>query len=263
MPVVKQHPVGSFSWLELATSEPSAAAGFYAGLMGWAFRESGQNGPGETRLAVLPGGGVVCGMGSTLPIDGVPSWTLFVNVRDAASAAAQAVALGGTVAVDARDHLGARIAVVRDPHGASVGLWQTGTCGGLEVNNEPGAMMWAEYCSRTPDASLEFYRGLFGWEGDADRHNKKYTLLRNPRIETDVVEARYVGGMVEMDETWDADVPHHWLPYLEVDSLDASLARFKELGGAQVTPEMKIPDGRFVVANDPQGAVFILCMMRT
>ncbi len=263
MPVVDQHPVGSFSWLELATSEPTAAAGFYAGLMGWKFREPEQAGTGATRLALMPGGNVVCGMGSTLPTGGVPSWTLFVNVRDVAATAAQAAALGGTVAVDAMDYLGARIAVVRDPHGASVGLWQAGDCGGLEVNNEPGAMMWAEYCSRTPDASLEFYRGLFGWEGDADRHNKKYTLLRNPRIETDVVEARYVGGMVEMDETWDADVPHHWIPYLEVDSLDASLDKFKELGGKQVTPEMKIPDGKFVVANDPQGAVFILCMMGT
>lgn len=259
MPVVAAHPVGSFGWLELATSEPSAAAGFYAGLMGWGFKGI----PGETLPAVMPGGKVVCGVGSTLPTDGMPAWILFVNVCDVAATAAQAVALGGTVAVEAMDHLGARLAVVRDPHGASVGLWQAGDFGGLEINNEPGAMMWAEYCSRTPDASLEFYRGLFGWEGDADQHNKKYTLLRNPRIETDVVEARYVGGMVEMDETWDAAVPHHWIPYLEVDSLDASLAKFKELGGDQVTPEMKIPDGRFVVAKDPQGAVFILCTMGT
>ena len=259
MPAVAAHPVGSFGWLELATSEPSAAAGFYAGLMGWGFKGT----PGETLLAVMSGGKVVCGVGSTLPTEGMPAWTLFVNVRDMAATAAQAVALGGTVAVEAMDHLGARLAVVRDPHGASVGLWQAGDFGGLEVNNEPGAMMWAEYCSRTPDASLEFYRGLFGWEGDADQHNKKYTLLRNPRIETDAVEAGYVGGMVEMDETWDANVPHHWIPYLEVDSLNASLARFKELGGDQVTPEMKIPEGRFVVAKDPQGAVFILCTMGT
>lgn len=261
MPIVDQHPVGSFSWLELATSEPTAAAGFYAGLMGWEFKDPEPGGSGETRLAAMPGGNVVCGMGSTLPSSGLPSWTLFANVRDVAATAAQAVALGGTVVVEAMDHLGAQIAVVRDPHGASVGLWQADDFGGLKVNNEPGTMMWAEYCSRTPDASLEFYRGLFEWEGDADQHNKKYTLLRNPRIETDVVEARYVGGMVAMDETWDADVPHHWLPYFEVDNLDATLVKFKELGGKQVTPEMKIPDGKFVVANDPQGAVFILCMM--
>ena len=263
MPVVDVHPIGSFSWLELATSQPSLAADFYAALMGWRFKESEQGGPGGTMLAMMPDGNPMCGLGSTLSTGGLPSWTLFVNVQDVAATAAQAMDLGGTVVVDAMDHLGARIAVVGDPHGASVGLWQACDFGGLEVNNEPGTMMWAEYCSRTPDASLEFYRGLFGWEGDADQHNKKYTLLRNPRIETDVGEARYVGGMVAMDETWDADVPHHWIPYFQVASLDTSLSKFKELGGKQVTPEMKIPDGKFVVANDLQGAVFILCMMGT
>ena len=75
MSVVDQHPVGSFSWLELATSEPTAAAGFYAGLMGWEFKDPEPDGAGETRLAVMPGGNVVCGMGSTLPTDGLPSWT--------------------------------------------------------------------------------------------------------------------------------------------------------------------------------------------
>ncbi len=263
MPVVATHPVGSFGWLELTTSEPSAAAGFYAGLLGWEFKESKWIGTSDTLLAVMPGGKVVCGVGSTLPTAELPSWILFANVQDTAASVKQAAALGGTVAVDATDHLGARIAVVRDLHGASVGLWQANGFEGLGINNEPGAMMWAEYCSRHPDASLAFYRGLFGWEGDADQHNKKYTLLRNPRIETDVVEARYIGGMVAMDESWDADVPHHWIPYFEVDNLDASLSKFKGLGGKQVTPEMKIPDGKFVVANDPQGAVFILCMMGT
>lgn len=261
MPVVDIHPIGSFSWLELATSRPSPAADFYAALMAWGFKEAEQGSPGGTMLATMSGGNIVCGAGSTLATDGLPSWILFVNVQDVAATAAQAVDLGGTVAVDAMDHLGARIAIIKDPHGASVGLWQAGDFGGLEVNNEPGTMMWSEYCSRQPDASLEFYRGLFGWEGDADQHNNKYTLLRNPRIETDVVEARYVGGMVAMDETWDADVPHHWVPYFEVASLDTSLSKFRELGGKQVTPEMKIPDGKFVVANDPQDAVFILCMM--
>lgn len=261
MPVVDVYPIGSFSWLELATSRPSPAADFYAVLMGWGFKESERYGPGETMLATMPGGNIVCGVGSMLQTDGLPSWTLFVNVQDVAATAAQAVSLGGTVVVDAMDHLGARIAIVKDPHGAFVGLWQAGDFGGLEVNNEPGAMMWAEYCSRQPNESLEFYCSLFGWEGDADQHNNKYTLLRNPRIETDVVEARYVGGMVAMDETWDTDVPHHWIPYFEVASLDTSLSKFRELGGKQVTPEMKIPDGKFVVANDPQDAVFILCMM--
>lgn len=261
MPVVDVHPIGSFSWLELATSRPSPATDFYAALMGWGFKESEQGSPGGTMLATMPGGNIVCGAGPTLATARRPSWTLFVNVQDTAASVERAVALGGSVAVDATDHLGARIAIVKDPHGASVGLWQAGDFGGLEVNNESGAMMWAEYCSRQPNESMEFYRGLFGWEGDADQHNNKYTLLRNPRIETDVVEARYVGGMVAMDETWDADVPHHWIPYFEVASLDTSLSKFRELGGKQVTPEMKIPDGKFVVANDPQDAVFILCMM--
>ena len=40
MTEVNRHEQGSFSWAELATSDPKAAKSFYAGLFGWSFEDS-------------------------------------------------------------------------------------------------------------------------------------------------------------------------------------------------------------------------------
>jgi predicted enzyme related to lactoylglutathione lyase len=45
MPEVHRHEPGSFSWAELATSDPAAAKSFYGSLFGWSFVDNPM-GPG-------------------------------------------------------------------------------------------------------------------------------------------------------------------------------------------------------------------------
>jgi len=47
MPVVNEHPPGSFCWIELATVDQNAAKKFYPSLFGWSVRDHPM-GPDET-----------------------------------------------------------------------------------------------------------------------------------------------------------------------------------------------------------------------
>jgi predicted enzyme related to lactoylglutathione lyase len=50
-------------------------------------------------------------------------------------------------------------------------------------------------------------------------------------------------------------VPPHWLPYVAVDDVDATVARAKRHGGTILMSPEDIPDvGRFSVLQDPTGA---------
>jgi hypothetical protein len=58
----------------------------------------------------------------------VTAWTTYVWVESADETAARAGEAGGGVLVDPFDSLdGGRIAIVADPSGAAIGIWQPGT----------------------------------------------------------------------------------------------------------------------------------------
>lgn len=118
---------GSFCWVDLAASDAGAARHYYEQLFGWRSREQQANGGVLTRLSLNDRD-----VGSLYQIQrlhleaGVPShWTPYVRVADADDSVARARTLGGKVMVRPFTVPGlARIAVVLDPVGAHVGLWQ-------------------------------------------------------------------------------------------------------------------------------------------
>ena len=123
MDVFKTH--GAFSWSELMTREPEAAAAFYGKLFGWRV-ESMDMGGGPYHL-VKVGDTSVGGIMKT-PADAgpmPPAWGCYVTVDDADAIVAQAVALGGQVVVPAMDIPGVgRMAVIADPQGAALSVMQ-------------------------------------------------------------------------------------------------------------------------------------------
>ena len=123
---------GTFVWHDLATDDVERAAGFYAAMFGWRCR------------AVRANGGVFHSLSSdgqeiaSLYRIGEPAharrmrphWTSYVSVPSVDAAAACAEAAGGTVLVQPLD-IGApdarriaRLALIGDPDGAVVGLWE-------------------------------------------------------------------------------------------------------------------------------------------
>jgi len=53
-----------------------------------------------------------------------------------------------------------------------------------------------------------------------------------------------------------APMPSHWLVYFGIDDLESAAERIGSSGGTVMIGPQEVPAGRFVVAQDPQGAIF-------
>ena len=117
MDAYKTH--GAFSWCELMTSDPQAAADFYGKLLGWTF-DTMEMGMGPYRVVKAADTSIGGVMG--MPPDGgpmPPMWGCYVTVQDVDATVAQCTALGGKVCMPQTDIPGVgRMAVLQDPQGA-------------------------------------------------------------------------------------------------------------------------------------------------
>ena len=123
MDVYKTH--GAFSWSELTTSDPAAAARFYAEVFDWTVKEPDPAMGGYRVVNV----GEVPVAGMMAPQPGAPSvpphWGCFVTVKSVDNTLERVSALGGVVLVPAMDvpNVG-RMAVIKDPQGAVLSVMQ-------------------------------------------------------------------------------------------------------------------------------------------
>ena len=111
---------GHFSWNELIAADVAGAAAFYSKLLGW---ETVPFDGGMPYTLFKKNGTEVGGL-MTMP--GVPPhWLSYVTVESADACAARAAELGGTICKPPFDipNVG-RIAIVQDPQGAAIGLFQ-------------------------------------------------------------------------------------------------------------------------------------------
>ena len=53
-----------------------------------------------------------------------------------------------------------------------------------------------------------------------------------------------------------AQVPPHWMPYFQVESVGSSAGTVGALGAKVLVEPRDYPGGRLAVIGDPQGAVF-------
>src|SRR5271166_6536704 len=122
MSQIDSHPPGSFCWLELATTDQTAAKSFYSSLFGWTPSDS-PLGPDAVYTIFKIEGRDATAAYTMFPEQramGIPpNWMLYVSVANADDAAKRAKAAGGTVLKDAFDVVeSGRMAVLQDPTGA-------------------------------------------------------------------------------------------------------------------------------------------------
>lgn len=118
---------GRCRWIDLAASDAGHAQSFYAALFGWTARTEKANGGVFTCLQLGDEElGSIYQLKRAQLEAGVPShWTPYVEVDDVERAARQVMTIGGEVLVRPLRIAGrARIAVIVDPVGAPLGLWQ-------------------------------------------------------------------------------------------------------------------------------------------
>lgn len=237
---------GTFSWVDLATTDQESAKGFYGSLLGWEYEDMPMGDSQVYSMARL-GGRDVTAIGPLQGGDGVPPhWNCYVSVADADAAAARARELGATELAEPFDVFDSgRMAVIQDPQGAVISVWQPGRHIGARLVNEIGALCWNDLLSPDVPAAAAFYRELFGWDIDeAPGAGGRYWSIRNGEIRN--------GGLMPMPPGGHPA----WNLYFAVADTDASLTAVKELGGSTAMGPIEVPSGRFAVLRDPQGAVF-------
>ncbi len=247
MTEVSRHEPGSFCWTELATTDDGSAKKFYTTLFGWGFEDS-PAGPDMIYTMLKKKGKNVGALYKLGPQQkGVPPhWNTYVSVASADESAKKARELGGKVLMDPFDVMDVgRMAIVENPQGAMLSLWEPKKHIGAEVMNEPNAMCWCELQTTDTDSANRFYTGLFGW---GTKVGGDYTeWLRG---------GTSIGRTMKIQKEW-GPVPPNWLVYFCVDDCDTAAKKAGELGGEAIVSPSDIPKtGRFSVLRDPQGAVF-------
>lgn len=240
---------GQFSWVDLMTPDTTASKEFYTQLFGWGVVEF----PDDNYTQFVCLDATVAGMGA-MPEEikqaGMPPiWNSYVTVESADVTVARASELGGGVQMPPTDIPQAgRMAILTDPTGARVSIWQPYDHIGAGLVNEPFAFCWNELQTRDTETARRFYGDLFGWKyrpaGDA---NPSYTEILNAD--------RSNGGILEMDDGF-GPMPPSWGVYFAVSDCDETLTQVQSLGGKVVVEPVAIPPGRFAVVSDPLGAVF-------
>jgi uncharacterized protein len=250
------HAPGTFSWVELATTDREAGVAFYRALFGWDVRDA-PIGPNEIYSMFQLRGQEVAAAYSMMADErrmGVPPhWNLYVAVASADDSARRAESLGAKVLAPPFDVMDVgRMAVLQDPAGAVISVWQAKTHIGARILNEPGALCWSELTTRDPKAAEAFYTALFGW---AAKHGAASTQMEY--TELGLPGQQPGAGMMTMPDNMPAQVPSYWMPYFQVADCDASTAKAKELGAKLMVGPNDIPNtGRFAILSDPQGAMF-------
>jgi predicted enzyme related to lactoylglutathione lyase len=249
---------GTFSWVDLVTTDPAGAKAFYGELFGWEADDMPAGEAATYTMLSLDGDyvGGLTEMRTEQREQGVPShWFSYVTVESADAAAARAGELGGKAHGGAFDVLDAgRMAIIEDPDGAMLAAWEPRAHAGAGRVNDVGCMTWNELQTRDPETAAAFYSGLFGWETEHIRDDGKlvYTTIKNAGSKN--------GGFMPMSEQH-GDAPPFWLPYFTVASCDDAIAKARDLGGEALAGPIDLPDpppSRIAVVSDPQGAAFAI-----
>lgn len=253
----EQYDEGVPSWIDLMSPDVDASKAFYTELFGWDARDEHDDEGNRIYVSFMMDGKEVAGLGGQLPgTEGMPAaWNSYINTSDADATAKKAERAGGSVLMAPMDVMEAgRMAVLRDPSGASICLWEPRQHIGARLVNGTGLFGWSELLTRQPDAVRSFYEEAFGWQlVDQDMGPAgTYTVATFDGH-------RSFAGLMQMPEDVPDHVPNYWTIYLGSEDVDADCKRVQELGGAIVAEPFSIPGvGRVAVVADPQGGTFNL-----
>jgi predicted enzyme related to lactoylglutathione lyase len=247
-----QYAPGTFCWTDLTTTDQGAAKVFYGELFGWEAEDipvgegvfySMQRLRGKDVAAISPQPQQQREAGAP------PAWNSYVSVESADAAVERAKQLGGVVHAPAFDVMEAgRMAVIQDPQGAFLMVWEPRQHFGAGLVNEPGTLVWNELNTTDPEAAVPFYSGLFGWTIEPfEGSPEPYLSIKNGDSNN--------GGIRPLSQP---GVPPHWLVYFGAEDIDESTATVERLGGSKLAGPIDIQIAKIAVVSDPQGAVFAL-----
>jgi predicted enzyme related to lactoylglutathione lyase len=238
----------AFSWVELVTSDWSEVKPFYEKVFGWTAFDSTT--PAGTYVTFQQDHADVAGLYEMAEEqregDTPPHWLPYVSVPSVHEALSQAGDLGALL-VNSPTDLGSagRAAVIEDPTGAVLALWEAQEHPGMGLVGEPVSLAWAEHLSARPADAVSFYTRLFDWAVEhVSSGDRLHSYLQG--------RAGDVAGVAAHE---DDKSRGQWRVYFSVVEAERTLDQIKNHGGA-VEKELEGPQGPAAHAADPQGASF-------
>jgi predicted enzyme related to lactoylglutathione lyase len=123
---------------------------------------------------------------------------------------------------------------------------------------KPNTFCWPELATSESAGAKKFYGERLGWSfhDDPVGPDAVYTMS--------LISDKNVGAMYELNQEMKSQgIPPHWLSYVSVTDVDATVAKAKTLGGTVIKEPLDVFDvGRMAVLQDPTGAVFALWQPR-
>jgi uncharacterized protein len=210
-------------------------------------------------------GADVAGLGSMPSPETPVAWNTQVAVDDLEAVVGQARSAGGSVVVEPVDTPPAgRLAVIADPAGAPVTVWQAGSRHGAGIVNEPSAWAMSLLSTPDPEGAGEFYESVFGWQNEPfPDAGPGVSLFRLPGYvggeEQQPVPRDVVAAMAAVPEP---GAPAGWSVDFWIADAEAAAAAAPELGGSVIVAPHDAPPFRRTVLAAPDGATFSVSELR-
>jgi predicted enzyme related to lactoylglutathione lyase len=242
---------GHFVWYDLMSPDTEASKRFYTEVLGWGTRAErplyGQDGrPPYTMwtAAAKPIAGLV-------PFSEA-YWLGYVEVADVGRSVMEATTLGGELIFDPFEiaKVG-RFAVIEDPQGAAIALFQGAEGSPPRQPFAPQLLEFSWHQLATPDwhAALGFYRTMFGWETISQNH-------AGPLGDNIVFGQKGVpyGGMFDKP----AEMPRAaWQYYVRVGDVCETASKVRQQGGQVINGPVEVAGGDWVAqCRDAAGGMF-------
>ena len=250
-----EYAAGEFSWVDLATTDVDGAKSFYEDLLGIEVQPAPSD-PEETGYGFfMKGGKMVAGIGPVHSDEEHSAWSSYIRVEDADATADKATEAGGSVFFGPADlpNDSGRVAMLRDPSQAFIGVVEQKRHPGAQVVNEAGTWNWTNLLTRDVDAAQDFYGKVFGWSAVQPQGAPDFIWswqLDGQRW------PEGIAGLMRMGTDMPAEAPDYWQVYLVVENADEAIEKTKSAGGRLVFGPQEIPSGRMATLFDPQGAAF-------
>jgi predicted enzyme related to lactoylglutathione lyase len=243
-----------FVWFELVSKDAKKAQAFYREVLGWKVEPYPM---GSVTYEMIYAGDTMIGGYAAPKSDRQPAhWIAYVSVEDVDAAAKTAAANGGKVVEAPAEIRGVgRTARIADPQGAEICVFKNATGDPADTpSTPPGRWLWNELHTSDVPKALLFYEKVVGFSHRAMDIGPggTYHILSKGGVDRGGVTSYLAPG-----------VPPHWLPYVHMDDIDATLTRARKHGGSILFGPEDIPSvGRFGVLKDPTGAVLAIMKPR-
>lgn len=252
MPARDATRFGEPCWADLVTSDPDGAREFYGRLFGWTAVRSDLEGSDYVRFRRDDAD--VAGMAVQMPGSRAPdAWSIYLAVDDVDATTDSARAAGGQVLSEPMT-IGSmgRMAILSDPSGASVGLWQALDFAGFGLVGEAGTAVWHELNTLDYPTAVAFYETVFGWQPVvlSDTDEFRYSTIGQ--------EGAMVAGIFDASAHLPAGVRSHWQLYLGVPDVRTAADVVTQLGGTVLHEPWESEFGTFARVSDRTGAMFVL-----